>query len=80
MKELDLQAKSSKSLLANVLDMDDDFRLVGSNIRRSNTSTGSQSALCITLTLSGFNHKTISGVRARPELTQILQLFRIFFR
>jgi len=26
MKELDLQAKSSKSLLANVLDMDDDFR------------------------------------------------------
>ena len=28
MKELDLQAKSSKSLLANVLDMDDDFRYV----------------------------------------------------
>ena len=26
MKELDLKEKSSKSLLANVLDMDDDFR------------------------------------------------------
>lgn len=28
MKELDLKERSSKSLLANVLDMDDDFRLV----------------------------------------------------
>jgi nicotinic acetylcholine receptor len=26
MKELDLKERSSKSLLANVLDMDDDFR------------------------------------------------------
>ena len=29
MKELDLKERSSKSLLANVLDMDDDFRCVG---------------------------------------------------
>ena len=29
MKELDLKEKSSKSLLANVLDMDDDFLLAG---------------------------------------------------
>ena len=28
MKELDLKERSSKSLLANVLDMDDDFRHV----------------------------------------------------
>ena len=28
MKELDLKERSSKSLLANVLDMDDDFRYI----------------------------------------------------
>lgn len=28
MKELDLKERSSKSLLANVLDMDDDFRQI----------------------------------------------------
>ena len=28
MRELELKEKTSKSLLANVLDMDDDFRLV----------------------------------------------------
>merc|ERR1712008_600600 len=38
MKELDLKERSSKSLLANVLDMDDDFRVqIPSDFRPSST-------------------------------------------
>ncbi len=39
MKELELKERSSKSLLANVLDIDDDFRHVG--ISGSQTAIGS---------------------------------------
>lgn len=40
MKELELKERSSKSLLANVLDIDDDFRHVG--INSSQTAIGSK--------------------------------------
>lgn len=40
MKELELKERSSKSLLANVLDIDDDFRHSGLN--SSQTAIGSK--------------------------------------
>lgn len=40
MKELELKERSSKSLLANVLDIDDDFRHI-SGISGSQTAIGS---------------------------------------
>jgi len=39
MKELEMKEKSSKSLLANVLDMDDDFRPLGLGVMRVNGNT-----------------------------------------
>lgn len=51
MKELELKERSSKSLLANVLDIDDDFRNVstGGNNAAMTTSLGSQNWFCSTL-------------------------------
>ena len=41
MRELELKEKSSKSLLANVLDMDDDFRWVTKELIWNNVLLGS---------------------------------------
>jgi nicotinic acetylcholine receptor, invertebrate len=41
MKELELKERSSKSLLANVLDIDDDFRHVSGGMTGSTTQIGS---------------------------------------
>lgn len=44
MKELELKERSSKSLLANVLDIEDDFRHQGLN--SSQTAIGPKYVLC----------------------------------
>ena len=49
MKELELKERSSKSLLANVLDMDDDFRGAGGGLTGGGGMPGS-GASCIRLT------------------------------
>ncbi|CAG9855202.1 unnamed protein product [Phyllotreta striolata] len=54
MKELELKERSSKSLLANVLDIDDDFR----NVSGATSSTGNNSTLTTNLGPGFIRHPT----------------------
>ncbi|XP_071743911.1 neuronal acetylcholine receptor subunit alpha-7 isoform X29 [Lepeophtheirus salmonis] len=69
MKELDLKERSSKSLLANVLDMDDDFR-PASTLPHIHPHHPSHSLAGGSGTGSTANSSTKSGFRVTPGLHQ----------
>ncbi|KAG5676462.1 hypothetical protein PVAND_006294 [Polypedilum vanderplanki] len=69
MKELELKERSSKSLLANVLDIDDDFRHV-SGMTGSTTAIGS-TAFTRPTTID--DHNSISGGCTHKDLHYILK-------
>lgn len=62
MKELELKERSSKSLLANVLDIDDDFRNVSGAASTNNAST-----MTTTLGSSFMRHPTTIEDTAMPN-------------